>query len=102
MTEYSKYTLQADDLETIEQVARAHDLEVQTNYSGRGMYGRECFGLSGTRQQLWQAAMELAAITVEDLLDSLAVAPSTDSLGHDEIWYWPNILPSWLDSPHGQ
>ena len=99
MTEY--YILQADDLETIREMAHAHDLEVHTDYSGRGMYGRECFGLSGTRQNLWQAVMELGAITVEDLLDSLTVAPSNDSLGHDQIWYWPNILPSWLGSPHG-
>ena len=92
MAECSKYTLQADDLETIEQVAYAHDLVVQTNYSGRGMHGHVCFGLSGTRQQLWQAVIELAAITVEDLLDSLTVAPSNDRLGHNEIWYWRNIV----------
>ena len=96
MAEYSKYILQADDLETIREMAYTHDLKVHTDYSryysGRGIYGHECFGLSGTRQQLWQAVMELAAITAGDLLDSLTVAPSTNGLGHDEIWYWPNIV----------
>ena len=51
---------------------------VHTNYSGRGMYGKECFGI-----------VVESYSAIEDELDKYNVMGSKDSMGRDTIIYWP-------------
>lgn len=89
-----------EDAEIDERAARWH-------YSGRGMYGRTCFGFTGgTRDlarffaqlghQVGQAYERDAERTEEDdrlddLLEELQRTLTTDSLGLDSIFYFPGV-----------
>ena len=59
-------------------------------YSGRGMYGAQCFAIEGDNVMevlSWLIAgcddTEQAALLVRDA--------KTDSMGHGTVVYWPNI-----------
>jgi hypothetical protein len=55
-------------------------------YSGRSMYGKQCFAVSlESERDLWNLACSL---TETELYPG---APRTDSLGFGIVAYWPNI-----------
>lgn len=58
-------------------------------YSGRGMMGRECVGIVVPSAVIaaWRIAAELIGV------DSAYVIlnPRWDSMGRDEILYWPSV-----------
>lgn len=66
------------------------------NYSGRGMYGRECFGIVGTVSDLLGFVTEAVR---RDKDGDEAVAEfvryiedvSTDNMGYDLIFYWEDV-----------
>lgn len=74
-----------DLIEFLTEIAEDFDVTVHTDYSGRSMYGKTCFGLSGSFRDLWNVVQE-AAMETETMIRS----PNKDNLGYDEIWYWPN------------
>lgn len=56
------------------------ECEVRSNYSGQGMYGRQCYGIVTDQPT---AVIEMAA--------SYGVfGAQTDSMGRDTIVYWPS------------
>jgi len=73
------------------------------SYSGRGMYGKTCLGVSSCHSES-QILKELISILVGDksldkeqlsarliqLTESFG-GPATDSMGLDTIYYWPGI-----------
>lgn len=68
---------------------------VRTNYSGRGMYGRECFGVVVSNSDLM-----LVGIAFERLFErhsssvsavKLLKRTSMDSMGYDTIVYFPGF-----------
>ena len=81
----------------------------RTDYSGRGMYGRTCFGYVGNNPGA--ISLELAAIIARQMdpeMDESEVSftyvmeglrealyelgsPSRDSMGMSMIYYWPNV-----------
>jgi len=74
------------------------------DYSGRGMYGRTCFGFTGNVRtlaafftQLGFAAGQKVAEDgsrcdeLETLIDVLAGELTTDSMGLDTIFYFPRV-----------
>jgi hypothetical protein len=75
--------------------------DVRTDYSGRGMYGSECFGIvsDGSGWTLAQSLSEMLADAREaeyydleaDLETLLEREPTTDSMAFDTIFYWPNV-----------
>jgi hypothetical protein len=78
------------------------DVGFRNNYSGRGMYGRKCVGITGSEQECQQV---IAAVIKEahsradqddlefdDVVDAV-LDFSKDSMGFDMILYWPNIEP---------
>lgn len=79
------------------------EVHFHNDYSGRGMYGRQCVGISGTEQECQRAIAACIseahysgdedlpefADLVAELLNS-----SRDSLGLGIIVYWPNIEPA--------
>lgn len=105
----SDYFLTADDLATIAQYLDEDAEEVfRTDYSGRGMYGRECIGYTGDYPTL--AALEIgsrlawhAAGDAEDLFEirealSLLGEPAVDGMGTRTVTYWPNLAYADTDS----
>lgn len=66
------------------------------DYSGRGMFGRTCVGI--TCDEPMRAVMELTAYLMEampeaggyDLVDTLGT-PKMDSMGCSSIVYFPNL-----------
>ena len=83
--------LTTDQAELIQQFADSEDVQVYERYSGRGMYGKQCFGLVG--RSLTSTAMKLACFLMEDGNDELALSLSNrigeDSMGTDSIIYFP-------------
>lgn len=68
------------------------------NYSGRFMYGKECFGLVGGAGDLVRFATSVAgaawtgdeeALELNDYLRESD--PSTDSMGKQTIYYWEGL-----------
>lgn len=69
------------------------------SYSGRGMFGKECLGVT-TDNPIKMVCEVIAAFsvkvndieTVEELTKVLGKA-QTDSMGRDTIVYWPSLSP---------
>lgn len=78
------------------------DENLRLNYSGRGMYGKECFGIVHSYQgQLMNFMLHLDRIVQEeaselgvdfDLAFALSDAASRDSMAFDTITYFPGFL----------
>lgn len=78
------------------------DENLRRNYSGRGMYGRECFGITHSHQgQLMSFLLHLDRIVQEDAPDyevdfdlafELTDGASSDSMAFDTITYFPGFL----------
>lgn len=69
------------------------DEDVRNDYSGRGMYGKECFGITCGQEQLIKFVVAYAIAAAErgeTDLDWLSDVRS-DSMGMSTIWYWPNV-----------
>ncbi len=92
--------------ELIEQAFYNADLDMDENlrekYSGRGMYGQECFGIVYSYQsQLTGFFLHLDRIIQEEALEfevdsdlafTLSEATNTDSMAFDRIAYFPGFL----------
>lgn len=74
-------------LDILVDAAEEAGVEYRTDYSGRGMYGAECFGVEGNHSDFLRFMRLLDDDLFEDLAD-----PSTDSMGMDIIFYWPYKL----------
>lgn len=68
------------------------------DYSGRGMYGRECFGIVGGLEDLirfvatWAAKCENEYEDHERFNDyDWLTDIRSDSMGLSSIWYWPSV-----------
>ncbi len=88
----------------LEEYEDTHDetLEVATNYSGRGMFGKECLGVKGDASDLLRFVLE-----VVPAIDPISVSMETDmKVMYSEEWctdvrfdtlhphlifYWPHI-----------
>jgi hypothetical protein len=82
--------------------AGIYDENIRDDYSGRAMYGRECFGIVGNESDLvtfikgvavaaYQAGQENDDDNpVIELADELENVRS-DSMGMDAIYYWPSV-----------
>lgn len=95
--------------QAIENIADAAGLDpednVRTGYSGRGMFGRKCLGITGSISDLVSFTTE--AVRQDEYNEASAdESPeaqalhgfvryiedvSTDSMGLDSIFYWPDV-----------
>jgi hypothetical protein len=64
----------------IEAIADDHRCTLHENYSGRGMYGRTCYGVSGPEKFIM---MEAGRQNLPE--------PELDNMGKGIIAYWPSI-----------
>jgi hypothetical protein len=97
----------ASTIESVyDELKNVTDIWLRTDYSGRGMYGEECFGVEGSTEVLAEFELNLAiACSVEDLDLSSMVDISRlkanhsdiverrrrDAMGMDTIHYYPRI-----------
>lgn len=66
----------------VEAVAAAVGGQVYAEYSGRGMYGRTCFGVvCADEVECIEAAAKIGLRGAK-----------VDSMGRDAIVYWPNVV----------
>lgn len=66
------------------------ELEVYEKYSGRGMYGRQTSGVTGSYQNFYEAIGEIMELEEEDVRIEVAKAIRelrTDTMGLDMIFY---------------
>ena len=89
------HTLTNEDIDVIEEILEDLDVKIHRNYSGRGMYGASCFGIS-TSSKLWDIAIvlnqDMGLPSGHGLRELFHSPPNSDSLGHDSIFYWPKIV----------
>lgn len=75
--------------------------DTRLDYSGKGMYGKTCFGIVGTLENLLLFAVEIARQVeaaeqtgedhpLDDFLCRIHEV-STDSMGRSQIFYWPYV-----------
>lgn len=68
------------------------DLELEADYSGRGMYGEQTYSLTGTMQELLVAAAYVAIDLADagpkrdEYIDALRRL-RTDSMGRETVFY---------------
>lgn len=88
------------------------DVELRDDYSGRGMYGEECWGVVGELDSLRKFELGLAksqtveqydgalegSVDVESVLEvfeehleAIQNRRRTDNMGMSYIWYYPSI-----------
>jgi rubredoxin len=89
----------------IEQIGGGDDPDVQirNSYSGRGMYGRACPGITGSHKGCMEVIAEVIKEAHRDVVYDVGSGPdferlvdallnySTDSMGLDIILYWPRL-----------
>jgi hypothetical protein len=78
------------------------DTGFRNNYSGRGMYGRECVGITGSQSDCQAIIAEVIKqaharadddeLVFDDVVDAV-LDYRQDSMGFDVIIYWPHISP---------
>lgn len=91
----------------------ADDMRFHANYSGRGMHGQSCIGISGSKKQcmlviaevIKNMAFDVASAEVEEdtrmdmnndfdnAVDTLLTCMEMDSMGYDQIFYWSELEP---------
>ena len=84
---------------TLQKLLEENDF-ISRSYSGRGMYGAECLAVSVQDRDTayWDIAVLITTYNnseevLEGFEDALNVkSPSWDSLGHNYILYWPDIV----------
>jgi hypothetical protein len=63
-------------------------------YSGRGIYGRECFGFTWNLITFGAFLISMAVrYNIDDSASAwyLADAVCTDAMGTETVYYWPNL-----------
>ncbi len=75
---------------TVIDLAEDEQLTVRPKYSGKGMYGNECFAVSGTLNELAGFLIQLGSVTGD--VSGLARAIRSDALGNGQIFYFPGFL----------
>jgi hypothetical protein len=64
---------------------------IRWNHSGRGMYGKECFGLIGDAAEFGRLIVELTVMIGADDTRRLTNFMVTDNMGLRVIFYFPGV-----------
>lgn len=90
--------LNQEDLGTLEEAAGEAEMDFRTDYSGRGMYGKTCVGVTGDTAKLVHFVLLVGEKDLDFALDNLTNM-SQDSMGLDTIFYWPQLNASACEYP---
>lgn len=91
----------------IEQICEDNEVRLYNGYSGRGMYGSTCFGITGSHRDCTAVIADIITAYVEEIINNsenttIVDLPHfirdimnyrQDNMGVDIILYWPNIKP---------
>jgi hypothetical protein len=94
--------LSKDDQFRVETAANETGVSIRRNYSGRGMYGDHCFGLTGGLRDAFKFFAALGRDDAEqedngihdvncELANDLASNATIDNMGRDFIVYFPRF-----------
>lgn len=86
--------LTAAQLATLTACAEDIGADVDTAYSGRGMFGRSCVAIRcavALTQHVFAFATSLGARDDELAADLVEQQIHTDQLGLGNVFYWPNV-----------
>lgn len=78
--------------EIIRKLCKDNDLECRDNYSGRGMYGKTCYGI--VTDNIFYVVTTLCDMIRDEGYESatgIIGEVRTDSMGLDKIVYFPSI-----------
>lgn len=79
-------------LELLEEIAQEVEGSVRADYSGRGMFGDSCVGITTAPHNLLKLGAVISRLVEdEELRDELISNSSTDSMGYDTIVYWGRV-----------
>jgi hypothetical protein len=67
------------------------EFKVRHAYSGRGMYGEECFALVGTVHDLLTMVNTIHELGLDIDTDLLASNVKMDNMASEFVFYWPAI-----------
>jgi len=81
------------------------DVQYRHNYSGRGMYGKRCVGITGGRIEVQKILADVMHQIMDAVVDSqdaqvreeardvidVLMDYRSDNMAHDIIIYWPNV-----------
>lgn len=85
------YTLTRQETEAVRWAA-SETGSLYEEYSGRGMYGATCFGVTGPTSVLGRFLVALRMYDEHvELCEGLAEAATHDDLGLGSIWYFPGF-----------
>lgn len=67
--------------------------DFRDDYSGRGMYGKTCFGIVGTASDFALFCAAVGWCAREALMNDWDWVGNvrSDSMGRSTIWYWPGV-----------
>jgi hypothetical protein len=73
----------------VEKACYDSGIRIREGYSGRGMFGKTCFGLVGNLSELCKF---FSCLSVDFwFAEKLANGVCYDSMGHDTIYYFPGF-----------
>ena len=100
----------------IQEIASECDMEFRDDYSGRGMYGKQCIAVVGSRDQFDQFRSEIVSFLMDEIYSATIDAESEeemdaaqdllssyqefvrqlfnsreDNMGRDMVFYWPSL-----------
>lgn len=67
------------------------DFDLTATYSGRGMFGDQCIGLTGTAGDLMRFVVALIELDEALIADELADRVLSDNMGTETIFYFPGV-----------
>lgn len=83
--------LTTEEYDNIVETAEQHDVEVRSDYSGRGMYGATCLAFTcDDERQAIKVMIGLARLD-DGLAEELADCYRTDQLGLGIVVYFPGV-----------
>jgi hypothetical protein len=78
------------DIDTLEAIAEQVNGDVRANYSGRGMYGDTCVGITHANQDALLGVV-IGAMVDPELALWMGHNARTDDMGLNTITYWPGL-----------
>jgi len=79
-------------IELLKEIAREVAGRVRTDYSGRGMFGDTCVGITTAPHRLLELGAVISRLVDDEALrEELTRNSNTDSMGYDTIVYWARV-----------
>jgi hypothetical protein len=86
-------TIDRGDIVNAARDAGLDESAIKADYSGRGMMGQECFGITCDASQLLTfVAYYVRNYCEGDEIPGWLAQVQSDNMGYDTIWYFPGVV----------